>query len=163
QADVHETASGDVLERLEDRALSPDAVDVAHREDEHVEILQQPPLTRVELAHARERRPLDGGKAPGFVPELVAREAERRRQHQSPPGSGPVRCQRKPPPRSPSRRSPSRLSCIRSRRGVPPDPRSGSPKGPCPRRGDRPRGRGSPPRLPPTGRCVPLPSRKAIL
>ena len=70
-------------ERLAHARLDPDPVDLAHREDLRVELLQQLALALVERAHADERElpGLDRRQLPVVVGERVAGEAERRREH----------------------------------------------------------------------------------
>src|SRR5207245_10621510 len=51
---VHEPVTGDSLERRSYRVLDPEPVELRHREDEHVELVEELPLAGVELARADE-------------------------------------------------------------------------------------------------------------
>ena len=80
ERDVDEPGARDPVERLPYRALDPDAVDLAHREDAHSCLSEQPALAVVEQAGADERDPLrvDRRQRPGVTLEPRAGEAESR-------------------------------------------------------------------------------------
>ncbi len=69
ERDVDEAGAGDVRERLPDRPLDPDPVDVAHRVRLDPELADPLALLRVDRAEADERhaRRLDGGQRPGIA------------------------------------------------------------------------------------------------
>src|SRR5579864_6259024 len=85
EADVEEGRAGSVRDRFAHAALDADAVDVGHREDLRVDLLQQLPLALIERTYAEERQSarLDRRERPAFARERVAAEPERRREHHS--------------------------------------------------------------------------------
>src|SRR3954447_19327578 len=72
-----------MLERLAHAGLDPEAVDLAHRPDLRVELLEQLALSLVERAHADERDParLDRRQRPAGTLEPRASETERCCEH----------------------------------------------------------------------------------
>ena len=97
EADVQERRAGEERERLAQDALDAEPVDLAHREDAHVELADQLALARVERADADERgarRPTGSGRRRSRTP-VRRRRAPRRaacrarcRSARSPAGSG---------------------------------------------------------------------------
>src|SRR5262249_3846261 len=83
EADVHEAGPGDMCERLAHSPLDAQAVDVAHREDESVELPEQLPLPFVERSDADECDAAgdEGREAPAVTAEVLACQPEARGEH----------------------------------------------------------------------------------
>src|SRR6059058_2739929 len=69
EAHVHEARPCDVRQRLADRALDAEAIDVAHREHLRIELPEQLALALIERANPHEgnARAIDGRKTPAVL------------------------------------------------------------------------------------------------
>src|SRR5438034_7430104 len=76
---MHEAGAGHMRQRLPDGTLDAETVDVAHREDARVELLQQLALALVERADADERDAArhERGQLPAVALEPLSRTAQR--------------------------------------------------------------------------------------
>ena len=146
EADVDEPGPGDVRERLANRAIDADPIDVAHRVDLRVELVEKVALALVEPAHPHERdtADLDRRQRPGAALKRRPRETERCSEGHPVHVAAwrrlrPVEIAVRPQPR----RCPSRRTSARAPESALRAPRSGSRTGPCPLPAGRRRGRGS--------------------
>ena len=95
EAHVHEPRPGDVGERLADRPLDAEAVDVAHREHLRAELPHAFALALVERAHADERDACPG-RSPASATRRSRTQARRGRARPRAPSRGRCRSARSP-------------------------------------------------------------------